>query len=254
MPQRLRFTLRGERPPHPFQHATHLRALVLAWLAGADPTLATEIHDANQPKPFTISPLYETNGMSGYHWFEVSLLADDLLDPLILGMSRAKEEVRLGTQWFRLEKPSAVASARWDELWTPGAGMDDFSIRVLSPTAHHLAGPYRKSAVLPSPELYFGSWLNRWNLFAPQPFEQELMRIVEEQVAVTECTGGTLCVHLDGSRVFVGFEGNVRFGVLKRATLSLEDKAALTALARFSTFCGTGVETMRGMGQTLLVQ
>jgi len=52
--------------------------------------------------------------------------------------------------------------------------------------------------------------------------------------------------------MFIGFQGSVRFQVLKPDTLDTDAMRALWALARLASYSGTGVETMRGMGQTRL--
>jgi CRISPR/Cas system endoribonuclease Cas6 (RAMP superfamily) len=257
MPQRLRFALQGRHPAHPFQHATGLRALVMGWLRAADPGLSEQVHDANQPKPLNISPIWYEADTPGAMCFEVSVLVDWMVAPLLEGARLGAAEIRLGPQAFRMGQPEVVAAARWEELLGRDAGgLAAFEFRVLSPTAHHVSGlepGIRKSVVLPSPELYFGSWLNRWNLCCEQKFTADVLTLVEQQVAVTHCAGSTQRVLLDGARPFLGFEGSVRFALLKPERVDLEGRMALAALARFADFCGTGVETMRGMGQTQFV-
>src|SRR5450755_3325849 len=88
VPQILRFILDGRPPQHPFQHATGLRAVVLDWVRRADPVLSQQIHDANQSKPFSISPLWNEEGFA---MFEVAVLADSLLAPLLEGIESAGE-------------------------------------------------------------------------------------------------------------------------------------------------------------------
>ena len=54
MPCKLRVHLDGDPPSSPFQHTAGLRKLVLDWVALAEGSdLATAIHDANQPNPFS---------------------------------------------------------------------------------------------------------------------------------------------------------------------------------------------------------
>lgn len=251
MPTRLLIPLHGPPPESQFQHATGLRALVLRWIEAADPALSLALHEENQPKPYAISPLWNQNGVLS---FEISLLADWLLKPLVTGMSECGDEVRLGSQRFRVEQPEIALEASWEELLEPPQpGERRFDLRFLTPTAHHAPGPFRKSVVLPSPEFYFGTWFNRWNLCCEQKMSEGILTTVQERVAVGACTGGTHAVRIDRSRTFIGFQGTVRFQILKPDTLSAEEYQCLQALARFATFCGTGVETMRGMGQTVWV-
>ena len=251
MPIKLRFVLEGAAPVSPFQHATGLRAVVLDWVRRADPELSQEIHDANQSKPFSISPLWNEQGFS---LFEVAVLADSLIAPLLEGIAQAGETVRLGRHSYRLREQEAVGAITWEELLTPCPSAREFAFRMLSPTAHHAPGELRKSVVLPAPELYFGSWLGRWNVCCPIKFDTDAIRsLVEQQVAVKACEGGTRAVMLDQGRTFIGFQGEVRFTLLKPDTVAPEARSALATLARFAAYCGTGVDTMRGMGQTELL-
>ena len=248
MPMKLRFVLEGPEPGSPFRHATGLRAVMLDWIRRADPDLSQEIHDANQAKPFSISPLWSEKGFA---MFEVAVLADSLLAPLLEGIERAGETVRLGHQTYSLREWHPFGAVTWEELLTPRPMAREFGFRIVSPTAHHAPGELRKSVVLPSPELYFGSWLGRWNVCCPTKFDMEVLRtLIEQQVAVNMCEGGTRAVTLDQGRPFIGFQGTVRFTLLKPKTVAPEARSALATLARFAAYCGTGVDTMRGMGQT----
>ena len=248
MPIRFRVHLEGEPPAHPFQHMAGLRKLVLDWLAlagGAE--LATAIHDANQPNPYTISPIFCEEGPP---WFEVGVLADPFVPAIQAGAARYGSDLRLGRQRFHLVGVEVREQASWEQLLRPSRGTADLAVRLVTPTAHHATGPYRKAVVLPAPETYFGSWLDRWNLCSPWPFPDSLLETVREQVAVGACRGQTEMVQIDAARRFIGFVGEVTFRVLKPELMAPEAKAALAALVRFAGYCGTGVETTRGMGQT----
>ena len=246
MPARIRFPLAGPSPAHPYQHATGLRALVLKWIQAADPERSERLHEDGRPKPYSLSPLWNDEGIL---FFDLCLLTDELVDLVALGMARCGERVRLGPQSYCLGQPAVCECASYEAL-AGGETLSQFDFRLLSPTASHAPGPCRKSIVLPSPELYFGSWLYRWNLFSPRPLDEDVLRVVEEQVAVAGCGGSTQAVRLDRGRFFIGFQGVVRFNVLKVETVPAAHLAALSALARLAPYCGTGVDTMRGMGQT----
>jgi CRISPR-associated endoribonuclease Cas6 len=248
MPIKLRFALEGPDPVSPFRHATGLRAVTLDWIRRADPVLSQAIHDANQSKPFSISRLWSEEEVA---MFEVAVLTDSLVAPLLEGIESAGKMVRLGPHTYFLREWQTFGAVTWEELLTPCPAAREFHFRIVSPTAHHAAGELRKSIVLPSPELYFGSWLGRWNVCCPAQFDMEAIRsLVEQQVAVKSCEGGTRVVMLDQGRPFIGFQGDVRFTLLKPDTVAPEARSALATLTRFAEYCGTGVDTMRGMGQT----
>jgi hypothetical protein len=255
MPQTLRFHLSGAPARGPFQHGKGLHALVVGgWLASADPDIATHVHDANQLGPLTISPLLPQRAGDGGPgcYFEVGVLSDWLADPLIAGMQVTPETIRLGPQTFRLTGWEVAAAATWDDLRAPAPpGWKQFGCELVTPTAHHQRYPFRKGLVLPSPELYIGSWLERWNLCCEEPFDDGALRqVAQDRVAISAASGATRAVPLDPGRLFIGWEGQVRFALLGPDTFPDEERNALAALVRFARFAGTGVETIRGMGQT----
>ncbi len=249
MPCKLRIHLDGDPPSHPFQHAAGIYKLVLDWLAlGAGAGLATMIHDANQPNPYTISPIFCEEG---HPWFEVGVLADPFTGRIKNGAELYGTQLRLGPQRLRRVKIEICDQVSWEQLLAPARGAARMmSVRLVTPTAHHAPGPYRKAVVLPAPETYFGSWLDRWNLCSPWPFPDSLMETVRLNVGISACHGQTETVLLSPNRRFIGFVGAVSFRLLKPEAIAPEEKAALAALVRFSNYCGTGVETTRGMGQT----
>jgi len=251
MPIRLSIPLHGRPPEHSFQHITGLRAVVLGWLNAANPALAEELHKMEGPKPYTISPVWARDGDRG---FDICLLDHRLLTPLVTGFGASGPEIRLGNQWFQAGRPVVQQEQSWEEMPAPPPdNAHRLEIRLATPTAHHAPGPFRKSIVLPSPELYFGSWFGRWNRFSPWIMDEAVLDLVAERVVVSACEGRTCAVQMDPSRTFIGFQGVVLFQALKPKTLAPGELAALWALARLAPFCGTGVETMRGMGQTELL-
>src|SRR5205085_7224606 len=138
--------------------------------------------------------------------FDVSILADEVGPPLREGIAQSRDIIRLGPQTFTLRRLETIAQATWEALRTPPPpDTREFAFRFVSPTAHHAPGEFRKSLVLPSPELYFGSWRGRWNVCCPQTFDDALMELVAAQVAVKDCQGGTRAVKLDQGRTFIGF-------------------------------------------------
>jgi len=258
MPIRLRFHLRGDAPTHPFQHMSGLRALVLEWVGRTQPARSAVLHDENQPKPYSLSPLRAGEGAAGQFWFEASLL-DDRLAPLLQEAAAQEGEMWLGRQRFELASPpERRADIAWEELISHEVcERPCMMVRLLTPTAHHAAGPCRKAVLAPSPETYFKGWLNRWNLCAgrwgcaPFAIDESVAAAIDSHVVIAAFSGGTEIVRdLDPGRHFVGFVGEVSFEILKPRTLSHGLRASLEGLCRLGHYSGTGIETMRGMGQT----
>lgn len=275
MPETLRFTLEGAAPEDPFHHASHLRAVVLGWIGAADPITSEVYHGRNEKKPYVIGPLWRERDSRHHAFFDVAVLDDRLTPVLLEGADQAEGRVRLGAGQLGLTGPPVtVARAAWEELRggeAPPASR--WRLRLVTPTAHQVPQPDRdlprKADPAPSPERYFGSWLDRWNRLArdgaaPCAIDERLLDVVATRVALMgfagetreerfreKATGNTRGPYAE--RSFVGFVGEVTFGVLKPQTLDPAILQPLNALVRFSAFCGTGVETMRGMGQTELL-
>ncbi|MGO8670462.1 MAG: CRISPR system precrRNA processing endoribonuclease RAMP protein Cas6 [Capsulimonadaceae bacterium] len=255
MPTTYRFSITGPPPATPYDHIAGQRALVLDWVRQADPVASAALHDSNQAKPYAVSPIWtdERGTMS----FEVSVLVEWLEETLLAGIGDIPRGIRLGPAQFRIEGVDVAAKASWpDLLRTPSPPSAHWAFQVLTPAAHHAAGEFRKAVVLPTAENYFGSWMGRWNLASGAPLSDDLRQVIVERMAVSHCAGRTVDILLDGSsrsrtgRTFIGFIGDVTFSLLQPHSVPCDALAALTALARLSRFCGTGVETARGMGQT----
>jgi len=254
MPVRLRFPLNGPVPRTPHVHAAGVYRLVLDWLEAGQAGVSKPLHDANQVKPISIGPVW--SGADG-SYFDVGVLVDHLLVPLLAGAARASV-VCLGEQQYRLCPAQVIEHDSWEGMMS-GDPRTEWQFELRSPTAHHPAGPVRRTVVLPEPALYFGSWLGRWNLCSVNMLDPALLEIVRTGVEVASCDGRTHTIGLPrGHKIgtphkpaqFTGFVGSVRFRAIPAAKLPADSLRVLTALARFSTFCGTGVDTMRGMGET----
>ena len=273
MPVRLRFSLNGPVPRTPHIHAAGVYRLVLDWLEAGQAGVSQPLHDANQVKPISIGPPPPNPGMV---WgpnesdddpkslvnrsrFDVGVLVDHLLMPLLAGAARTSV-VCLGEQQYKLCPSQVIGHSSWDGLMSE-APRSEWEFVLRSPL--HITirqGRCRRTVVLPDPALYFGSWLGRWNLCCENVIDPTLLDIVRTGVEVAACDGRTHSIGLPRGRKigaphkpaqFTGFVGTVRFRAIPAAGVSAEALQHLTALAMFASFCGTGVDTMRGMGETV---
>lgn len=235
-------------PPH--EHANGMRALLLGWFHTADSELAQALHDADQPKPYSIGPLVAK--APGCYQCRISLLRDDLLAYLLCGMEKYGETLQLGRDTFRLDPSTmSVETCDWADF-LPRLADTPISWRFSfdTPTAHHQTGVVRKALVVPLPDNCFGGWWRRWNLYAPFPFDFNLPLLIEERMTIAALQGETLQVKLDRSRNFIGFTGETTFHLIVPAQQFTTERQALTALAHLAPYCGTGVDAVRGMGST----
>lgn len=254
MPARIRLKLAGPPAAGPHRHAEGIRALVMASIRRADPELAAAVHDANRPNPIAIGPLETTADRADESAFEIAILKDSMIEPLLEGLPRVGAAVNLGPARYVVADGCIVAAASFRDLSSLPPHDRSLRLNVLTPTAHHAPGAVRRTIVVPDPRLYAGSWLGRWNLFADARFDPALLNAVAQCVVVSAFSGGTRAIKLDGRRVFIGFVGSVTFHVLDASSGADDVAAALWTLARFAEYSGTGVETMRGMGCTRIAQ
>lgn len=265
MPTKLHLVFDGPPPPDAhvsgtFRHATGVRALLYRCLAQSAPALALELHDFHGPKPLTASPLWWRGG----RWeLEVAVLIDDALPALLSGMPAVGERVRFGPEEFALTDLVVGPTVRYEAFGAEAGDWRTLHIDFLTPTAFQqtllVAGPegtlrkQRKVTPLPDPALAAAAWWHRWNAMMDlqrRPHLPERVLDVLPLLAVARSGGHTECVRLDGTRPFIGFVGRLVAHLLARDTLAPDLVAALGALAHFANYSGTGVETLRGLGQT----
>jgi hypothetical protein len=260
VPYQLSFLLEGALPDPAYRHAKGLQALIYRWIEAGDSSLSEDIHAANELGPVSITRLSGTG--IGCLRFVVGVLSEGVLGALVQAVAESDGGVRLGADHYRLLEVAVGNEATWEDL---AGGADplpaSIHIRTVTPTAMHKGGGTRgaprKSMPEPRPDLYFGNWMERWARhcrsvdFGPT---DDLIRFVDTYVALAHFQGGTEVVRdLDPGRFFIGFVGQASFKLLDKRFAGSPEWRALWALARMAEYSGTGVETMRGMGQTQIV-
>lgn len=242
--------------------------LFFALMSDSSPDLATELHDVTGVKPYTLSPLSGRMQTSREmvtivpeerYWFRATFLNDAIYAPFARGLDASAREVRLGRASFHLETIRAGASQ--SDAWAGQATFQEISNRAdtssavdlefLSPTSFKQGD---HDLPLPMPASVFGSWLQRWEVFAGIPISDESRAIIG-----LKSHGGSCAIAVGRHRiqtkslvftksVKIGFVGRVRFVLPK--TASETALRELNALADFAFYCGTGQKTTMGMGQT----
>ena len=117
----------------------------------------------------------------------------------------------------------------------------------------------RKALPWPDPDRCFFHWLSKWKMYSDVALREDLPNWVNRHVGVSAHEGRTVRVELNEegregqgfSRPFIGYVGQVEFSLLRVKDVPDDVKREVWALARFATYCATGVDTLRGMGQTL---
>ena len=176
---------------------------------------------------------------------------------------RRGERLTLGREEFTRVGLEVGPVVTYDELWQAGGAEGALAIDFLTPTAFQQTllleraegapRKQRKVTPLPDPTLAATSWWFRWNAMMDWQGQARLPERVRDYLALL---GRVALQRADREHPagpgspFIGFLGWVVAPLLAPADIPADIRAAVYALAAFANFCGTGVETMRGMGQT----
>jgi CRISPR-associated endoribonuclease Cas6 len=233
-----------------------------------DPQTGDALHASNAIQPFTLSPLMglprakpaQRGSISlekgqGCR-FRLTLLDDALIAPLLSKWAEGLPGQALhippsgdgsdGLAWTvtRVEEESRVSYEDLSKkyLMNP-APPRQWTLDFLTPTTFHGKETHLP---FPLPESLVGSWLRRWNAFAPLALPEELVEWSRLKLAVSSFRLQTLPAR-EAERLRVGCVG--RLG-LRALDMPPYLRAALDLLAHFSSFCGSGSHTSQGLGQT----
>ncbi len=240
----------GEIPPT-LSRALH--ALVIKWLAAANPLIAETIH-ASQNSPLTISGLLGNRRHGGvrvgdYFYFRIGLLDGALIEPLMRGFEQSEtQSLVLADFPFVLRNMYALpgthqlaGAADYTLLSNPPQVLNDIELHFLSPTSFK---QNQSVQTFPLPELVFNSLHRRWNIFAPSEYH---LPTCEWNAVVTAYELKTYALKMEGGTE-VGAQGWVRYKFS-----GAEMARIATILANFAFFAGVGRKTAMGMGQTQLI-
>jgi CRISPR-associated endoribonuclease Cas6 len=117
------------------------------------------------------------------------------------------------------------------------------TLKFTSPTCFKSKGMH---VPIPTPELVFGSLLERWNTFAPVVFPPETRRYAAECLAVSRYNLSSRPVPVKSRGMRVGGLGEITYTslVYDRYWMSV-----VQTLAAFALFSGVGAGTAHGLGQ-----
>lgn len=243
----------------PISHGAYAYAAALDLLLRLDPLLSHVLHEEEGHKPFTCSPLGETDQREGFNL----LLSPDRvytwrltgLTPTVsqqlLRLSPQLGGIRMGEAVFSIVEVSTTPEqhpeagqatyegllARWERQEPPST----VTLHFLTPTTFRTG---RFEQPFPLPRWVFSSLLSTWDAFAPYPFG-ELQDALEEAVILSNWQGETRRVEM-GSQRTVGFVGKFTYRAVKP---SPEVCRLLGLLAEFAFYAGVGWQTTHGLGQ-----
>jgi CRISPR-associated endoribonuclease Cas6 len=243
------------------------RAIHGLWYAQwdqADPSTANMLHNETGTLPFSLSPLMGlpraqksvtriTTGQQA--WFRIATLTRQLSERLTTFWApQLPDEVELaGVQW-------RVVGVPQEHPWNQQISYQELAARHLfnnRPPEHWkflfetpvTFNSGRGYLPFPLPNILIGSWMRRWQAFAPLALPDNLQKSVRERLMVSSYQMRSKTVRY-GERIHLGGMGRY---ALRAAKMPASERSQVDLLANYAFFCGSGYKTTQGMGMTYIV-
>lgn len=255
------------RPTHPAPLGRHLgrslHGLLMNLVAGANPDLAERLHGDQRVKPVTVSALLGRFNREGdrvvampeeRYTVRYTVLTDEVfaaLAQILMARYLGGQLAHIDGQPFQIEG-IAVDPQETDgwggitscqQLYEQRSQARDITLEFSSPTAFKTGDT---TLLFPLTRSVFGSYRRAWDTFADMPLSSDLLDFAEQYVVTSRYHLETQVIRPEGYQL-IGFTGQCTFRVLRTDMPYLGE---LNALADFALYCGTGMKTTQGMGQT----
>lgn len=269
MPTALIFTLRplaAGSLPASLARAAH--AAVLRLIGQASPALAARLHDDEGPKPLTVSnvlglpergPRADVAPEHSYG-LRVTLLTPEL-EAIAAGWAPAAlGALDLDGLPWRVERVTAdpaehpwAGQASYEQLAAPAllraeGGPTRWTLEFAAPVTFRQRG---LNMPLPTPDLVFGSLLDKWNAFAPLALPEEVRRFAAECLAISRFDLRSLAAPGKPGAIQIGAVGRCTYTAVNRDRYWL---ACVATLAHFAFYSGVGAGAARGLGRARLIE
>lgn len=259
----------------PASQARALHAWLLSRIRQADPGLAERLHGGSGPRPLTVSDLWglgrpvearvsldpERPGTCRFTGLDEGTSAALLRalpapgDVLTLaeGTSFQVQAVATAPEEHRLAGRSTYGELVQGYTLSGAAPARSAILRFASPTLFRQNRPEAQVAErelpLPLPELVFGSYLSRWNAFAPLTLPPDAKRYASECVTLGRFALRSRFVSFESANkgAQMGFVGRAEF---RYRVYDPYWMRVMDLLAHYAFWCGTGYRTTAGFGQT----
>lgn len=251
--------------PSSLGRATH--AALLRLIAAADPALAERLHDDVAVRPLTVSNVLGLPGRGKTssvqpdrdYGLRITLLSPELET---LAADWTPETVGTldldGTAWQVTQITADPAGHAWagrdsyeglaaPALLRAAAGPTRWTLEFAAPVTFRQRG---MNQPLPTPDLVFGSLLDKWNAVAPLALPDEVRRFAGECMAAGRFDLRSAAEPTKGGALQIGAVGRCTYVATNRDRYWL---ACVDTLARFAFYSGVGAGTARGLGRTRLL-
>jgi CRISPR-associated endoribonuclease Cas6 len=239
-----------------------LNAALLRRIELVDPALSAALHDtpagaSSVEKPWTISPLTGLIQKNKNHFVaaekypvRITALNSEVMQALASAFDPehpiGREPLLLGGVPFStlLEQSGWENLATYASLLTISRPLKDIVLEFNSPTGFRTQN---KTTALPEPHRCIAGYLRKWNTFSNLAMQTEpILKYITNHL-VTECTELEPSSANFGEYYQRGWVGRVKWRADVEISFLLR---MVNALVNYSVYCGTGMKTAMGMGQT----
>jgi len=252
-------------------------AAFYAAVDAVDPALATQIHDAQNRKAFSLSPLYGywqnpqdgriqvNTGQPG--WLRLGLLDEELFGVfmqhiLFSGITGGAASIRLGRIPFTITEalgsPGShpwVGYTSWAALAALDTTPDRWVVEFLSPTAIRWGeadNKARRVELFPTPRLAIASLRTLWDRTTGDHWGRDFEEWVERNLAVGRVWHWQTEPFRYQKQTYIGGVGKLEYRVLDGRNRA--NVAHFNRLLHLGFYAGVGYKTTHGLGQMRLLQ
>ncbi|MCB0160106.1 MAG: CRISPR-associated endoribonuclease Cas6 [Caldilineaceae bacterium] len=245
-------------------------AAFYATINAVEPDLAAQMHDAQQRKAFSLSPLHGFRQGKGGRvtvragddgWLRLGLLDERLFGAFMRRLlTEAGPTIRLGAIRFAVtEVLGAPGSHPWvgyagmDELVRLGDPPDRWLLEFASPTAVRWGEAddgTRRVEVFPQPRMAVAGLRKRWDDWTGQDWGRDFEEWVERNVVVSRVHNWRTQPFRYRKQTYVGGLGTLEYRLLDGRNQVAA--AHLHRLLHLAFYTGVGYKTTHGLGQVRL--
>ncbi len=258
-------TLRAPEPATlPAELGRAVNAVLLSWLAEADPALAQRWHDAEGPRPYTCSSVIGSRRVSKEQrafdpevpaWFRITGLTAEVCAALERLLEAPPPTVEIDRTPFEVagitadpEENAWAGRSTYQALAAPflleGTRISRrVTLEYVAPAAFRQNG---LNMPVPLPGLVFGGLAERWNAFSPVRISPEMRQFAESSVALNGFRLRSRAVPGKGGSLQIGAVGSASYTATRydRYWMGL-----MGLLAEFAFYAGVGRGVTQGLGQ-----
>ena len=234
--------------------------LVRGWflnsLREANSDLASKLHSALGPKPFSVKPLrpvgFKMNVKDG-QWiiepnrnyiFDIGIVDDEIIDDVFNVITKSAEKtVEFHKVPFKVDTIT-IKKKTYEELYSADIG-PRIGIEFITPTA--FSQPFIEFDYLfPEPVRVFGNLLRIWNKYAPKEYQfnpEEVLENCKKLIKVRSYKLRTREVQIEKNIIKVGVQGRMEIIVYEEKL-----RKTVASLLSLSEFSNVGIKRTYGMG------